>query len=189
MGWERMRVSKAKGGMGFKDLTIFNKALLAKQVWRIMQNPSSLVTRIMQAKYFSRKKVFEAGLGTRPSLAWRSLLSLKEILIQGSIWRGNGNDIRILGDCWLQKPTSFSVQTPKSLLMENMRVSELIDQDMKYWRREFIEQNFLQADVISILNIPLSPFLRKDRLIWRCMKNGEFSMKSAYHLRLECSSL
>jgi hypothetical protein len=37
----------------------------------------------------------------------------------------------------------------------------------------------------TILNIPISPSLPKDRLIWRCTKNGEFSVRSAYHLGLD----
>jgi hypothetical protein len=47
-----MGVSKAQGGLGFRDLVIFNKALLAKQCWRLLKNPDSLVARILQAKYF-----------------------------------------------------------------------------------------------------------------------------------------
>jgi hypothetical protein len=52
MSWERMGESKAKGGMGFRDLQSFNKALLAKHGWRLLQNPHSLAERVLRAKYF-----------------------------------------------------------------------------------------------------------------------------------------
>jgi hypothetical protein len=52
MSLKRLGTSKALGGMGFRDLHCLNKALLAKQVWRLWEGSDSLVARIMKAKYY-----------------------------------------------------------------------------------------------------------------------------------------
>ena len=39
--------------MGFKEIEKFNDALLAKQVWRLINNPSSLCYWVFKARFFS----------------------------------------------------------------------------------------------------------------------------------------
>lgn len=67
MSWRRIGVGKKFGGMGYRDFHNFNKALLAKQIWRLWQTPNSFLSKIMEGKYypggrhsggFSRHKTF-----------------------------------------------------------------------------------------------------------------------------------
>lgn len=63
MQWTKMGLSKAKGGMGFWDFNCFNKALLAKQSWRLWNQPDSLVAQIMPAKYYPNASLLDARVG------------------------------------------------------------------------------------------------------------------------------
>lgn len=46
--------------MGCRDLKAFNLALLAKQGWRILKNPNSLVHRVYKEKYFAKDSFLHA---------------------------------------------------------------------------------------------------------------------------------
>ena len=128
--------------MGFRDLRVFNLALLAKQGWRILENPRSLVHRVYKAKYFSKDPFLQAKLGKRPSYAWRSILAVKEIIVKGSRWCvGNGQKVHIWEDRWIPRPDSFSAIIPCIPQVEAKLVVNLIDVDKKIW------------DVVKVRNI------------------------------------
>ena len=65
--------AKNKGGMGFRDIKIFNAALLAKQSWRLMTEANPLLTIVFKARYFKHSTVLDARRGYAPSYTWRSI--------------------------------------------------------------------------------------------------------------------
>ncbi|XP_040997132.1 uncharacterized mitochondrial protein AtMg00310-like [Juglans microcarpa x Juglans regia] len=90
--WFKMGDSKKRGGLGFRDLESFNKAMLVKQCWRILNNPSSLVAKVMKEKYFKEDRFLEARLGYAPSLIWRSLWYSISLVKESLRWRvGDGS--------------------------------------------------------------------------------------------------
>jgi hypothetical protein len=166
MSWERMSRSKSAGGLGFRDLVIFNRALLAKQGWRIMQDPNSLTVRILKAKYFPNSYFLEVPIGSRVSYLWRSVCNAREILKLGLLWRvGDGRSIKIWQDRWLPIPTTYSVQSPVQMLDPNVLVSELINYELGCWKGDIIKGVFREEEASVIENIPLSPCFPPDRLI------------------------
>jgi hypothetical protein len=179
--WSKLGVPKSKGGMGFRDFNCFNKALLAKQCWRLWRSPDSLVSQILKAKYYASNTILEAKIGTNPSYVWRSILGASDILKEGLFCRiGNGENTRIWGDKWVPIPTTYAIHSvPRGLDIE-AKVMELMDRDRHAWDKAKLEQLFSAEEVKAILEIPINP-QREDAVIWREGPNGLFTVKTAYH--------
>jgi hypothetical protein len=67
MSWSKLGRAKEWGGMGYRDLEWFNMALLAKQGWRLVQNPGGLVVTVLAEKYYPHGNFMDACLSKRPS--------------------------------------------------------------------------------------------------------------------------
>ncbi|KAK5840242.1 hypothetical protein PVK06_009131 [Gossypium arboreum] len=60
---------KIEEGLGFRNMSQFNIALLAKQGWRLLVNPNSFVAQVLKAKYFPENDFLNSRLGNRSSYA------------------------------------------------------------------------------------------------------------------------
>ncbi|XP_042973065.1 uncharacterized mitochondrial protein AtMg00310-like [Carya illinoinensis] len=158
--WNQLSYSKEAGGLGFRDFRSFNLALLAKQGWRILQNPSSLADMVLKQKYFSKTGFLDATLGARPSFAWRGVCAGLEILREGLVWRvGSGHNINIWKDWWIP--------------LFHQKELSLLDQ----WAELLTAQEYE-----AIKAIPISVGGKEDRMVWHFTTNGQYSVKSGYHV-------
>ena len=88
--------------MGFRDLPLFNKAMLGKQGWRLLTRPDSLCTRVIKGKYYPHGDFLTATWKKRSSETWWAMLHGQDVLRKGITKRvGPGNSINIWEDNWI----------------------------------------------------------------------------------------
>jgi hypothetical protein len=112
--------------MGFKDLHSFNLAMLAKQVWRLAIENTSLCATVLHAKYYRYGDILKAGPKVRSSFTWQSIFSGIATFKQGYIWRvGTGENINIYTDPWIPSSHNRKILSPRGLGVYT-KVSQLI---------------------------------------------------------------
>lgn len=89
--WETLFQSKFVRGMSFKDLVLFNEALLVKQAWRLLHNKDSLFYRVFKSKFFPSCSIMETVDSSADSYAWHSILKGRDVLLKGAR-RGFGSN-------------------------------------------------------------------------------------------------
>lgn len=78
--WDWLSAPKALGGMGFRDMVLFNQAMLAKQGWNLLTDPDSLCARVLKGRYFPQGDFWNAAAPRSASYTWRSILFGRDLL-------------------------------------------------------------------------------------------------------------
>jgi hypothetical protein len=74
---------KKDGGLGFRDLHLFNLVMLARQTWCLLTAPDSLCARVLQERYFPNQSILNATSVRDMSYTWRSILKGVEVIKLG----------------------------------------------------------------------------------------------------------
>lgn len=182
IAWEELTLKKCFGGLGFKDLRLFNQAMLARQAWRLIEHPESLCSRLLKAKYYPRGNLVDTAFCSNPSQTWEAITYGLELLKKGIIWRiGCGSQVRIWRDPWIPREHSLRLTTRQGRCRLKW-VSDLLDQDGRDWDFDKLHSLFNSADVEAISKIKLPQRRSEDFIAWHMEKSGVFSVRSAYSL-------
>ncbi|XP_021811156.1 uncharacterized protein LOC110754404 [Prunus avium] len=182
--WEKLGMRKENGGLGFRDLLDFNLALLGKQCWRLINNPDSLWARILKARYFPNGDSWNAEVGHRTSWAWASLIEGRDTVLRHARKQiFNGAETNIWVDRWLKLPHN-DVIVPTRPLSANtpIFVEEIMNKRERSWDLSRVSLFLDQETIRCIISRPIGISSLPDRWIWPWTSNGEYSVKSGYHI-------
>ena len=189
IAWDRVTRPKSFGGVGFRDLRVFNQAMLARQAWRLLKFPDSLCARVLRAKYYPAGNLLDTAFIKNASPSWQGVMHGLELLKEGAIWRiGNGNQVKIWRDNWLPRHGSLKSSGRRTNSREKW-VSELIDPVTRQWDIAKIRRIFHPRDAESVLSIKIPARPVDDMIAWHPEKHGLFTVRSAYRLGMRSTWL
>lgn len=173
--------SKLEEGMRFKELTLFNYALLAKQTWRLLPDKNSLLYRVFKSKFFPNCSVMEAKDSQMGSQAWRSILKGRDVIKQGARWRiGNGNSVNVWFKNWLPSLSYPKILSPLIDDAQEITVNSFINPFTRQREVGLLNSSFSPTKVELIKKILLSNHFIEDVLFWPYVQSGVYSIKSGY---------
>lgn len=181
MAWDKLCVPKDGGGLGVKCLKSFNKAMLAKQCWRIVNEENPLVSKILKARYFPKTDFLNAELGGSPSYMWRSIMSAQEMFRAGCRRRiGDGTSTRVWQIPWLPSHENGCLTTPMLYELQDIQVEGLMDTENDKWDQDILNDLFNVRDRELINQVPIPIRKRRDSWFWLLDDKGKFTVKSMY---------
>ena len=167
--------------MGFKDLALFNDALLAKQAWRLLHNQNSLFYRVFKSKFFPDCLILEASNSYSRSYAWHSILKGQDVLLKGARWRvGSGESISVWLDAWLPSLEHPRIQSHIVEGFEDIKVKDLIDLETHSWDDNLIQGLFNNQEVNLIKSNPLCTTPIANTLTWPFNASSSYTVRSGY---------
>ncbi len=114
-----------------------NKALISKQYWRICNNPNSLLTKTLKAKYCPHEDIHTYKPKPHSSWIWKTIMGNSSPTLSKGSWRvGRRHNIPLNHPFWY--PTK--PDAPQHLLLQTSSIANLIDQSRGIWRVAIIQQ-------------------------------------------------
>lgn len=177
---DQLCLSKKEGGIGFRSIEEFNLALLAKQLWRLEQNPNSLLTRVLKGRYFRNSHPFKAPKASRPSYGWRSIMAAKDLVNQGLRRTiGTGEHTLVWEDLWLPDETA---RPPTISQYSDSTLRDLINPVKKEWDTNKHRNLLYPNDIPLVHSLHLNRNPKPDGYCWNQSISAKYSVKSDYML-------
>jgi hypothetical protein len=119
--WKKLVIPKSQGGWGLKNIFLFSKALVAKNVWRLIQG-SGLWAQVIKDKYISPESIEEwvrkpIRHSHNASIIWKVVVMAFPLIGNWLVWKiGRGNKVQIGLDPWIGSNDAYRL--PHHLVMD-----------------------------------------------------------------------
>ncbi|KAG8491289.1 hypothetical protein CXB51_014550 [Gossypium anomalum] len=165
LAWDKVCLPKGMRGLSFRDLRLFNLALLGRQVWRLLTFKDTLCYRVLSSKYFLNGDLFHPKKVDKPSYTWSSIFTAAKALESGFGWQvEDGNIIKICDHNWGFKGLNGESLCFVASTIPERKVCDLWINNSPSWNKDRVRYGFI---------IPMASTL-KSAYLWLLLKQVGF---------------
>jgi hypothetical protein len=202
--WDQICLSKAQGGLGVKNLALFNKALLCKWKWRFLTEDDALWAALLRFRYGHLPSIVLTGNtlsnNAKSSIWWRDIIGLERenddnwFMSNIGSMVGDGKNIGFWRFKWYGGQ-SFSALFPDLFAKEAVK-DVLISERLKnegtalawswQWSQQLTPNEVNRLEELKELLVGFSLISDcPDRWRWKSGPMGVFSVRSCYSNLIE----
>ncbi|XP_028117723.1 uncharacterized protein LOC114315305 [Camellia sinensis] len=183
VAWVHLCVPRNEGGLGFKSIEVWNKAVIAKHVWFLFSGgEQSMWCQWVKSYLLKGRSFWCLKVPSDPSWVWRKLLDLRSIiapLIKYNV--GNGKATFLWFDNWLPLGPLFNRFGDRVIsnsgIQKFAKVEAVIYGSRWKWP---VCRTWELNEIKAAVPADMKPSLVNDKVVWLPSSDGHFSIKSSW---------
>jgi hypothetical protein len=182
--WNIICRPKEQGGLGIEVLELKNKCLLAKWLFKILNEPG-VWQELIKNKYLHSQTLSQVVAKPCDSPFWKGLIKVKEDFFdRGSFEVGNGENTRFWEDKWIgdkplahEYPSLYGIVQRKQVTVASVLGQNPLSIEFRRSLTGFRWEYWLHL-VSRLMVVSLSS--EQDKFVWSLTTSGVFTVKSMY---------
>ncbi|GJR80695.1 RNA-directed DNA polymerase, eukaryota, reverse transcriptase zinc-binding domain protein [Tanacetum coccineum] len=167
ISWDVICKPKDQGGLGLKNMYVWNEVLMIKHLWNIAAKKDTLWVKWISVEKLKGKSIWEVQGDSNSSVGWKNILSLREKVRKHIGWKiGDGKSVNVWHDKWCNaSPLSDFIDSRDiydARLGKECTLNEIISDGRWVWPEEW-NSDF---EVLRNVQIPVLDNEVKDKATW-----------------------
>ncbi|GKA75895.1 RNA-directed DNA polymerase, eukaryota, reverse transcriptase zinc-binding domain protein [Tanacetum coccineum] len=166
VAWKNVCKPKNQGGLGLKDLTVWNNTLLVKHLWNIANKKDTLWVKWVSTVKLKGVSIWVVQKEECDSWGWKNLLTIRDLIINHVLYRiGNGEDTFMWYDNW--SGLGPLINNISHRIMYNARLQKESNvADMIADGSWINGSEWVNSVGLSTIHVPMIKQGEKDKIMW-----------------------
>nr|GEW49915.1 hypothetical protein [Tanacetum cinerariifolium] len=184
VAWLNIYRPKTMGGLGIKDLEVWNKCMIMKHLWNITTDKNTLWVKWVNIVKLKGRSIWAINKDVGDSWRWKNILKMRDEARNFIVMKiGNGVKASVIYDNWSGDGILQSFITNMDLYnarrIEDIVIKDIVDDGVCQWPVEWI----IKYPILSMHQRIKLDSSKEDYLVWKSRSGNEkkLTVIQAYH--------